>query len=35
MDGDDDGGGSLTLPGPCVGVEVPGGEDANVLGVED
>jgi len=35
MDGDIDGGGSLTLPGPCVRVEVSGGEDANVLGVED
>jgi len=35
VDGDDDGGGSLALPGTCVGVEVSGGEDANVFGVED
>jgi len=35
VDGDDNGGGSLALPGSCVGVEVSGGEDANVFGVED
>ena len=35
MDGDDDGGGSLALPGWRIGVEASGGEDANVLGVED
>jgi len=35
VDRDDDGGGSLALPGLSVGVEVPGGEDAYVLGVED
>jgi len=35
VDGDDDGGGSLALPGSCVGVEVSGGEDANILGVKD
>jgi len=35
MDRDDDGGGSLVLPRPSVGVEKPGGEDAYVFGVED
>jgi len=35
MDGDDDGGGSLALPGLCVGVEVSGGEDTTVFGVKD
>ena len=35
MDGDDNGGGSLTHPGLGVRVEVSGGEDAYVLGVED
>jgi len=35
VDGDDDRGGSLALPGSCVGVEVSGGEDANVFGVKD
>jgi len=34
-DRDDDGGGSLVLPRPSVGVEKSGGEDAYVLGVED
>jgi len=35
MDGDDNGRGSLTHPGLGVRVEVSGGEDAYVLGVED
>ena len=35
MDADDDGGGRLALPGFCIGIEIPGGEDANVLRVED
>jgi len=35
MDGDNNGGGSLTHPGLGVRVEVSGGEDAYVLGVED
>jgi len=35
VDGNDDGGGRLALPGLCVGVEISGGEDAYVLGVED
>ena len=35
MDGEDNGGGSLALPGLCVGVEISGGEDGYVLGVED
>ena len=35
MDGDNDGGGSLTHPGLGVRVKVSGGEDAYVLGVED
>ena len=35
MDGDDDGGGRLALSGLCVGVEVSGGEDPYVLGVDD
>jgi len=35
VDGDDDGGGGLALPRSCVGVEISGGEDTNVLGVED
>jgi len=35
MDGDDDGGGSLTHPGLGVRVKESGGEDAYVLGVED
>jgi len=35
MDGDDNGGGSLTHPGLGVRVEVSGGEDAYLLGVED
>jgi len=34
VDEGDDGGGSLALPGSCIGVEVSGGEDANILGVE-
>jgi len=34
VDRDNNGGGSFTLPGPSVGVEVPGGEDAYVFGVE-
>jgi len=33
--GDDDGGGHFALPGLYVGVKISGGEDANVLGVED
>jgi len=35
VDRDDDGGCSLALPGLRVGVEISGGEDAYVLGVED
>ena len=35
MDGEDDGGGSLALPGSCVGIEVSAGEDENVFGVKD
>jgi len=35
VDGDNDGGGSLAFPGSCVGVEISGGEDTNVFGVED
>jgi len=35
VDGDHDGGGRLALPGLCVGIEISGGEDANVLRVED
>jgi len=35
VDRDDDGGGSLALPGSCVGVEISGGKDADVLGGED
>jgi len=35
VDGDDNGGGSLSHPGLGVSVEVSGGEDAHVLGVED
>jgi len=35
VDGNDNGGGSLALPGLCVGVVISGGEDAYVLGVED
>jgi len=35
VDRDDDGGGSLVLPRPSVGVEKSGGEDAYVFGVED
>jgi len=35
VDGDDNGGGSLPYPGLGVRVEVSGGEDAYVLGVED
>jgi len=34
VDRDDDGGGGLALPGSLVGVEISGGEDANVFGVE-
>ena len=34
VDRNNDGGGGLPLPGLCVGVELPGGEDAYVLGVE-
>jgi len=33
--GDDDGGGSLALPGLCVGVEISGGEESYVLGAEN
>jgi len=35
VDRDYDGGGSLALPGSCVGVEVSVGKDANVLEGED
>jgi len=35
VDGNDDRGGSLALRGLCVGVEISGGEDAKVVGVED
>ena len=35
MDGNDNGGGSLDLPELHVGVEISGGEDAYVLGVEE
>jgi len=35
VEGDDDGGGGLALPGSCVGVEISGGEDSNLFGVED
>jgi len=35
VDGDDDEGGRLALPGFPVGVEVSGGEDANIFGVEE
>ena len=35
VDGDDDGGGRLALPGLRVGVEISGGEDPYVLGVKD
>jgi len=35
VDGDNDGGGRLALPGLCVGIEISGGEDAYVLRVKD
>jgi len=35
VDGNDDGSGRLCLPRLCVRVEVSGGEDAYVLGIED
>jgi len=35
VDRNDDGGGSLSLPGLSIGVEISGGEDAYVFGVED
>ena len=35
MDGDDNGGGGFSHPGLGIRVEVPGGEDAYVFGVED
>jgi len=35
VDGNDDGGGCLALTALCVGVEISGGKDAFVLGVED
>jgi len=35
VDGDDDGGSGLAFPRLHVWIEVTGGEDANVLGVED
>jgi len=35
VDGDDNRGGNLAFSRLSVGVEVPGGEDAIVLGVED
>jgi len=35
VDGDDETGGGLALPGFCVGIEISGGEDANIFGVKD